>query len=441
MTTTIPEKSSGRWVIPALLALWAFSPELRRLADWPLGFSALPVIAVIPLGATCLLALAVFRRRLRRLDLGFAIAFWAWMLGFGFSLLVGEASGTKLAGIYDYLQFVAPLLVGVFILRFGGPRTQPDIANSLAWIGAVVGVYGVFQYVSPPIWDALWVDLSGLSSIGQPVPFGLRVFSTLNSPGTCGAFLAIAVIFQLPYLGRGNTFWRLLAILSMMTALALTFVRSGWLALALGILVFVVLSPRRRSVLVSLVGVGVVSAALVFASPLALGNTEFLDALTQRFSTFQNIQSDDSYADRQLQTQTALNAALSEPLGFGLGTVGTATKLGDHGSTTVLDNGFLSRFVEMGFVGGLFYLFTILVGLAVAFSAWVGSRRDPMEASVLASCFAAQFATAGLDLAGDSHVALSGVLFWIALGIPALYVLSRGTSRVPALQAVAPAAA
>jgi O-antigen ligase len=162
-----------------------------------------------------------------------------------------------------------------------------------------------------------------------------------------------------------------------------------------------------------------------------------VDSLVQRIATFGNLQSDDSYADRQLQTRTAFSTALREPIGYGLGTVGTATKLGGRGNSTVLDNGYLARFVEMGFVGSIFYLVAIVAGLAMSLSAWSASRRDPEAGSLLAACFAVQLATAALDISSDFHSALSGMLFWLAMGVPALYGLSRRTWNVQSVRPVA----
>ena len=44
------------------------------------------------------------------------------------------------------------------------------------------GLYGFLQYLDPPIWDRYWMAYTTIASIGQPEPYMVRVFSTLNAP-------------------------------------------------------------------------------------------------------------------------------------------------------------------------------------------------------------------------------------------------------------------
>ncbi len=70
----------------------------------------------------------------------------------------------------------------------------------LVWAGMTMALYGIAQFVLLPEWDAQWmrnvIEL-GLDSIGQPEPFAVRVFSTMNSPGSFGIMLMAAIIVAL----------------------------------------------------------------------------------------------------------------------------------------------------------------------------------------------------------------------------------------------------
>ena len=46
-----------------------------------------------------------------------------------------------------------------------------------------LALYGVYQFVRIPAWDAAWMINADLKSIGSPMPYLVRVFGTLNTPG------------------------------------------------------------------------------------------------------------------------------------------------------------------------------------------------------------------------------------------------------------------
>ena len=413
----------GLRLLGIVLVLWAVIPEVRRFADWQIGYSALPVINLIPLVA---LAPLIFflRRGARPTPLGFSVVVWSWLIGFGFAFAVGIVSGGLLSVLYESAQFLLPLLAGIVVVRSW--RDVSDfsvVANVLAVVGAGVGLYGVYQYFNPPPWDVFWVLNARLGSLGLPVPFGLRIFSTLNSPGVLADFLAAAILTQLPYLrpGRGLVF-RCLALVPIIAALGLTFVRASWLAVGLGAFVYFLLSPRRASALGVAALVGALTCAVVALAPSIPAAAPIIDSVQTRIQTFQNLQSDDSYLARERATKSALDQSITEPLGQGLGNLGTSTKLANSGQTTVLDNGYLSRLLEMGFPGFLAYLCAVLVALCMSMSAWIAAskRQDVESASIIAVCIAIQMALIGLEASSDHHNGLNGVLFWITLAVPTL---------------------
>jgi len=418
-TKTAP-KQAGQWIIPTILVLWALAPEVRRLVDWQIGFNSLPVINLIPLAALVPVSLLVFRRREHGIPAALAVIAAAWLVGFGFALLVALAAGSLLSALYQAAQFMLPISIALVVLGRREPtQTFKTVATTLAWLGFIVGAYGVFQYVAPPPWDVLWAQNSRLSSIGNPAPFEMRVFSTLNSPGVCGDFFALAFLSQLPYFRGRSLPWRIIAIAFIMAGLLLTADRSAWVAAALGSIVFVIFSPRRTAALAGLILVTVASVVVVATGA---GSLPALQTIQDRVSTLQDVESDDSFVQRQQETREATHTALTEPIGQGLGSIGTATKL-ISGSTTTLDNGYLSRFVEMGVFGFTAYLFATLGAALMTVIRAVQARRESAEAaSVAAACLAIQVGLLLLDVSSDHHQAFVGTMFWIAVAVPLMLV-------------------
>ncbi len=403
------------WII---IAAWAFVPELRRIVDWIVGSGSLPAINLIPL----LLMLPLFWQALKRRQYGreMNLVLAAWMLAFAYALFVALASGALFNAFYDLAQFSVPALVGLWSINASLDRRKlfESLTTASLAIGTVVSLYGLFQYASPPAWDALWVQNAGLVSIGTAAPFQLRIFSTLNSPAVLSTFLVFTIIASLHRVTTRR--WLLFPLLLCTLALAFSLVRTGYLAVALGTIVYALCCTQRRQ----LIGIGSVFAALVFAAGLALpvvfgSDSGATEHLTSRLTSLQNVQSDPSAVSRESQTATALHQAFEEPLGQGLGVVGTSAKL-TGGATAVLDNGYLSRWLEMGIVGFPAYLIAVFGALFFTVRRWARARRNgnaAPEIDLIATSIAVQVAFIGSEVGGDFHNELAGVFFWFMVGL------------------------
>src|SRR5450631_427287 len=99
-----------RWYPGVLISLWVLIPEVRRLLDWQLGFSLLPVVNLLPLAALIPLVGIVFKAARRNtLSYGFKLAGWLWVAGFAYGLVVGWLSGKLFGAIYESSLFLLPL--------------------------------------------------------------------------------------------------------------------------------------------------------------------------------------------------------------------------------------------------------------------------------------------------------------------------------------------
>ncbi len=418
---TISTGSSKReklyvWLI---VAAWAFVPELRRVVDWLVGSGSLPVINLIPLILMLPLFWQALKKRQYGRDMNFVIV--AWMLGFGYALFVALAAGGLFGAFYDLALFCVPTLAGLWVINASLDRRElfQALTTASLTIGTIVSMYGLYQFARPPAWDALWVASSGLGSIGTPEPFQLRIFSTLNSPGTLAAFLVVTILISL----HRVTTKRILIFPLLLCTLALGFslVRTGYLAVAVGAMVYCICCTRRGE----LIKLGSAFAALIVLAALALptifgDESHATSRLTDRLSTLNHIQNDSSTVAREEESATALHEVGEEPLGQGLGVVGTAARLTTSAQTNVLDNGYLSRWLEMGVVGFAAYLAAVLAALFFAMLRWARARRlgaPSEEIDLLATAIAVQMALLAAEVGGDSHGQLSGFYFWFMVGL------------------------
>ncbi len=408
------------WVFAyAVLSLWALVPEVRRLIDFRFGYNSISLISIIPLVSLLPFGAALLYVRARTLDRGMAICGWLWFGGFTFSFAVGLATGDKLATTYAFVGFVLPALLGLWLAKVDAPAVLvfDKISAFLLWLATPIALYGAFQFVSPPAWDRDWMLHAHITAIGLPEPFLLRPFSTLNSPGPFADFLVAVLLLNLPRLGRIKPV-QIVQLTLILATLVLTMVRSSWLACALGIFAYIVMSPKPGRNLTIFAGIGILGAFLIFNASSLLGSAQAGQDLSRRFGTLTDLSNDDSYTNRQQYLGTILDNALLQPIGQGLGVVGTAAKLSSN-QTVDFDNGYVARLVEMGYFGTACYLATLGAGLVLAFRFWRRSRCLGFDhgAAIGASIFAVQLALVGLDVANDHHNDFSGIIFWLTLGI------------------------
>lgn len=415
-----------RWYPGVLISLWVLIPEVRRLLDWQLGFSLLPVVNLLPLAALIPLVGIVFKAARRNtLSYGFKLAGWLWVAGFAYGLVVGWLSGKLFGAIYESSLFLLPLLIGLWIATMDAVlarRTFRRFVDSALVLAFVTSIYGIFQYVAPPPWDAYWMENSGLNSIGHPLPFEVRVFSTLNSPLMFADFIAITMLLTLHRLDKKSV-WLTVPLFACVAALTLTLVRTAWLELAIGVIVFLCLNPRRLVVASTAGFVGVLMLLVVANLAQITGNPQVASTVQDRLQTFNDLQSDGSADARTSASTFTLHVALQEPLGQGLG-FGTATKLSAGSAVATAgtyssDNGYLMRFLEMGAFGFTLYLATIATALALSFAGLrrAYAARDNTSASLFATSIAVQVALIGADLSADQHIALMAIVFWSVVGL------------------------
>ncbi len=402
-----------------VVLLFTVLPVLHRMIDWRIGYSeqslisALPLIALLPAAA-----IVLYTGRLGRLPKPLLACVWLWFGGFGFALGVGALAGNAAASVYSFMQFILPALFATWLATTGlkAKVLYTKFANFLLWLSVPLALYGALQFVAIPPWDAQWMHDAGMTFIGIPEPYQLRPFSTTNGPPQFADFLVAVIILNLPRL-RASTPLLLGRLALCVGTLVLTMVRADWITLAIGVLCYVALSPQRLRNFTMIAAIGAAGAVLVANASSLLGSSAAGSALQARFSTFTDLGNDDSVNERQSYFGDTLNEALQQPLGQGLGVTGVAARLSQGGADRPYDDGYIARFVEMGFFGMACYLGTLLLGIGIAFRRWLvmTRARAAADASVMAAFVSMQVVLLVLDASIDHHTNFTGLLFWLTV--------------------------
>jgi len=422
-----PAGWSLEWSYFALvMAAWCFTPLLRRLIDWHNGFfNPVQIASTIPFLATLPLALVALRpERLARIPSALKVLACVWVATFAYGLMLAVLFGNLAAGVYETIQYLVPMLAGLWLA--GSDLDDARLMRRLSWVvlplAAVVAAYGIVQFVQPAPWDALWINGGNFTSMGEAVPFGLRIFSTLNSTGPAADFFGMCIIFSLPFL-RLRSVWVWPLITALGSALLLTLVREAWVGLLAGAAAYLVWSPQRVRALPFFVLGAIALSLLVSTLPAFLGAGQNSDVITSRISSLGDVSHDESALARTSEIQDSIQAGLANPAGVGLGQIGSSSALSANPSSASgnnLDSGYMARLLELGWLGFAGYLF-VVIGSAFAIARGIArSEQRQWKAVAIAICAALMWS----DAAGDSHLGLDGLWFWMAVGF-GMHGLSR----------------
>lgn len=384
--------------------LWWVTPFVRRVLDHRHGWNPTnPVLLAPPLVA--LFSVVVIARYPRELR---GILFAPYLLilaALAYAYSIGIITAGPVPATYALVTWLAPVLFGIHLAVSW--RRYPDIGKSLRRTFSValpiLATYGLYQFVRLPTWDAKWMINADLKSIGNPVPFLVRVFGTLNTPGPFAAFLVAGLLMLL--LAQGK--WRYVSTALALVALLLTRTRAAWAAFMIGLVVQYLSQPIARLPKRTL--------TLVIVSLLALPLAtipKFRDIIAPRLSTLSNLRSDNSLIKR-VQFSTATASSIVETAGgSGLGTTGGAIKLRGMQGVRSLDNGFLEVFFIFGWPGGSLF-FLGIGGLLLQAFRFPEARRDPFANSVRATAIA----LVSILPIGDVFTGPTGTLLWSMVGL------------------------
>jgi O-antigen ligase len=343
------------------------------------------------------------------------------------------ALGAYLAFTALQIPFAETLEIGVrafmdgpvFILAFFAlaysrwdADTRRRIAQGFVIVAIAAGGY------------ALWQLVAGPTSAEQQAPHNyggepgdLSLFGSFGSRQALGAWTAIAApaLFVLAVALRGRWRWLTAAALALtLIALLGSELRVALVATAAGIGVAIFLYQLARAfrgeAVMVLLAVGGLAAAGIVGFAVILGSdTE----QSERYERILTPEQDRSFQRRLAKWDITLAEINDNPLGQGLGTVGTTQRLYSREiriDDIHIDNSYLQLGVQQGYPGWiLFGLSVLLIGYRLV----LGSVRTPERQSGMLGIAAAASLASWLVLlmAGENFSHWGALLLWLLLGL------------------------
>ncbi|MDM9381028.1 O-antigen ligase domain-containing protein [Chlorogloeopsis sp. ULAP01] len=383
--------------------IWFLTPLVARLIDYRTSFDSTRFILVSQYLVTLITmhtALKNLPRSYRQGGLPFILAF----LGVLYGYLIGLVKTTPFTAARGLLDWLTPISFAfyIFITWQNYPRHRQNIVRTFLWGVLVTGIYGVVQFLIAPEWDRFWLIGTKLTSFGDPEPFGIRVWSTMASPGP----FATTMMAGLLLLFNSKDVLRIPASAVGYLSFLLTMVRSIWGAWLVGLLSL--LSSLKPKIQMRLMVTILVMAVCV----VPLANMEpFSGVISKRLETFSNLEKDNSAQIRQEIYKDGLTKALTNGLGNGIGNTFIVNEKGLL-EPIVIDSGILDMFFTLGWFGAVFYLGGLILLLFQVFQ-YFETRVDPFMAAARAIGIAC---VASLPI-GSGMLGVSGMILWGFLAI------------------------
>jgi hypothetical protein len=387
---------------------WFLTPLVRRLVDWRAGFEDHNLVLLAPFLVSSISGLTLLRERRLASDLRlspFFLCIAGILYGFAVGLIRWRLHASEVASpgeiVYALFGWLAPLLLGLHLyLRWPMYEEHKQaIQRSFLWAVLLLGAYGVYQYVAAPAWDRLWLEHMisdiGVEGFGRPEPFGIRVWSTLNSPGVFANVLMAGLLLLFSVPSRIKP----LAIGAGYSALLLSLVRTSWLGWIVGVAVLARNSKGRQipRLLLSVV------LLPVLVSPLML-NPQIATVITDRLQTLQSTKQDESFQDRAEEYRVLLASLAADPFGEGLNNAETF-----HGYT--MDSGIILMLYSCGWIGAALFL----TGIALCVRSMAsGANSDDPTAPVYRAVFVVMILEL---LSGNTFIGPVGAILWICIGL------------------------
>lgn len=382
--------------------LWFMTPFVRRLADFKGGYTEPSPILLAPFLASSITIVTLYRKLPRQYtDTGFL--FLVALTGIFYGFCVGMVQGEAVSVVVGLLDVAVPVLFAhhLYANWRDYPAYKSCIQRTFIWGGLVTGLYGVHQYLTAPAWDRAWllnfkgeIILTHGSPFGIPVPFGIRVWSTMNSPLDYSVVTMACLIIILGY----DSIIKLPAAGAGLLTFLLAQARTAWGGLFIGVVAMIIsLKQKYQIKLVVLLFI-----FIVFAIPL-LSVEPFNTVVAERLETLSNLESDGS-GDARLGTYgELLIPALTSFVGYGVGSVPNF----GH----ILDSSILWILFSLGLFGGLFYFGSWGILLVQTFRA-SELKSDPFAGA----CRAIALSAIPMMLLGPIVYGISGMIVWGFLG-------------------------
>ena len=383
--------------------LWFITPWLRRVIDYRSGWDGSGIILTAPFLVT-LITLITFIQYLPRSYRMGGLPLAITIVGVIYGFLIGIVNNPLAVSLRALLDWLTPVVFAfhLFVNWRNYPKYRQTLQTTFMWGLLVTGIYGIVQYLVAPEWDRFWIIQTKLVTNGTPEPLGIRVFSTMNSPGP----FANVVLAGLLILLTNDNFLRVPASVVGYLSFLLSLVRSAWMGWFIGLLSLLSsLKPRlQMQLFVTIIVMALCVVPLATIEP-------FAEIIGNRIESLTNAKKDVSFNERSALYERNLAIAFSSGLGNGIGSKYFVNEKGLLQELT-LDSGILDVFFTLGWFGAVPYFGGVILA--------VFSLLTSVEGRSDAFASAARAITLGLlfqMLFGNVMLALTGVVFWTFLGI------------------------
>lgn len=389
------------------LWIWFLSPLARRIVDWHFGYADPNLVLVAPLVVSAVAGLTLLipdRRANTRVPVPFVLCGTAVFYGFIVGMLLHPSSET----VYGLCNWLCPMLFGLHL--FINWRRYDEhcaaISKAFLWGVLVLGLYGLYQYISPPSWDRYWFDGVNATAFGRPEPFEVRVWSTLNSPGP----FANVMLAGLFILFEVRSPLKLPALVAGYLSLLLSLVRTTWLSWFVGLCVLLRKSQSRVIARMLALIILVIVCLLPFVDDPRIANV-----VGDRVQTLSDVSHDESFGDRLDMYRILIINVIDHPFGYG---VSNQNVMDDF----ALDSGILRMFFALGWLG------TILFAAGVISLLVTGEGTLGKNVHSMAVYRSVMIALTAQVIGGNVFTGSNGLLFWSFAGA---YLAGRHRSLQP----------
>ncbi|MDB9306738.1 MULTISPECIES: hypothetical protein [Cyanophyceae] len=380
--------------------IWFLTPLATRLVDYRIGWDPTRQMLVAPY-LVVFVTIATFLRHSPRASIQGGLPFILAFIGVFYGSLVGLIYNAPVPVARGFLDWLSPIIFAfhLFINWRDYPSYRQNLQRIFLWGVLILGIYGIYQFVVAPEWDRYWlIESKMFTSSGDPEPFGMRVWSTLHSPGPFAYVMQTGLL--LLFTSSGTLIFPASAVGYL--SFLLTQVRTSWLGWLLGVvMIFGSVKARIQMRLIAII-------LIMLMCVIPLTNIEPISGVVaDRLESFSNLENDTSFKERSGSYDRNLSLALSNVLGNGLGNIWKVNEKTGQIEVIVLDSGILDMFFTLGWLGAIPYIggliliiFSVLQYNEAKFDSFVSAAR----AIGLSSC---------VQLVGNSAMlSVAGMILW-----------------------------
>ncbi|MDD1414455.1 O-antigen ligase domain-containing protein [Dolichospermum sp. ST_con] len=380
--------------------IWFLTPLITRLVDYKVGWDPTRQMLIAPY-LVVFITVFTFLKHLPSTVRQGGLPFLLGFIGVCYGCLVGLIYNQPLPVVRSFLDWLSPIIFAFHL--FSNWRDYPSYRQHLQrifiWCVLILGAYGVYQFVVAPEWDRYWLLESKMfTSAGHPIPFGMRVWSTLHSPGPFGTVMMTGLL--LLFTSSGPLIFPASAVGYL--SFLLSQVRTSWGGWLLGIiLIFGSVKPQIQMRLVTIILVMTMCIVpLVTIEPLS-------KVITSRFESFSNLEQDGSFRDRSATYDRNLSLALSNVVGNGFGNIWKVNEKTGQIEVIVIDSGILDMFFTLGWIGAIPYI-SGLVLMLIMVSNYTEGRFD----SFLSAARAIGISSCAQLIIYSGMLSIAGMIMW-----------------------------